>query len=117
MGLLLLECGAINSKGEEFRPVLEAEEFDGKKLVGVCGLARRRLLFPALYLAVDEGFRGRGIGTRLLGEIIKIKRGPIFLSVTVEDSVPLRMYRKAGFRKLFRWRKFRGIRTMVMVKW
>lgn len=63
-------------------------------------------------IGVDERFRGRGIATRLLEHGLAWmfgfdEVGRIELSVRAENTAALKVYEKAGFRKLFAVRQMR----------
>mgnify|MGYP004546670863 CR=1 FL=1 len=55
-----------------------------------------------IFIAVSDGYRGRGIGGRLLGRLIseaEIRRvGSIFLEVRAGNTPALKMYENAGFK-------------------
>jgi GNAT superfamily N-acetyltransferase len=56
---------------------------------------------PEVTIGVDEGCRGRGIGTRLLEALARLAREQGFeqLSLSVEPSNPaVRLYERAGYR-------------------
>jgi len=105
---LLLQCGAIREKSDSFSPVLLEEEFDGKKLAGVCGIQKRHLILPALFLSVGKKYWNKGIGTRLVKRVVEKKRGPVFLTVARENTAAKKIYRKNGFRSVMPWRKIAG---------
>ncbi|MEM0360837.1 MAG: flippase-like domain-containing protein [Candidatus Diapherotrites archaeon] len=111
---LLLSCGVITKPGEALKTKLEIEKKIGGQLVGIAGISVRYGFIPALFLAVDEKHRSKGIGTELVKELLKKKKGPVFLTVTRHDSPQLSIYKKNGFRKLMNWRTIRGTKTMIM---
>ena len=58
---------------------------------------------PEVTIGVDESYRGRGIGTALLGALAERARGRGFerLSLSVEPSNPARrLYERAGYREI-----------------
>jgi putative acetyltransferase len=99
-------------KPEAVRKYLEAPSdnhnllaFAGEELVGQIGLERysgRRAHAGSIGMGVHDGWIGRGIGTRLLGEAVAIADrwlGLRRLELTVyADNVPaLALYRRFGF--------------------
>lgn len=54
---------------------------------------------PELGIAVDYEWRGRGIGTALLTELLEVKRGSLkAISLSVDAANPaVRLYRELGF--------------------
>lgn len=58
-----------------------------------------------LSMAVDENFRGRGIGTELFSKIIEelfiLNCSEIFLSVHPKNLCAKKIYEKMGFKKIF----------------
>ena len=112
---LMLSCGVITTPKQRIKPILEVEEFRDGKLVGICGLVKRHFFFPTLFLAVDEKYRNQGIGTKLVKEIIKKKKGIIFLTVAKKNNPAKKIYKKTGFIKILPWRKIRETKTIVMI--
>lgn len=73
---------------------------DGSNVVAACGV---RSLLNVLNLYVREAYRGRGIGTQLLMITVeaakKRKLGFIALTVSQDNVVAFRMYRRLGFKE------------------
>ena len=73
-------------------------------LVGYAGLA---LLGPPAHpeaevhtIAVDPARQGRGVGTALLRELLRVadaRGGPVFLEVRTDNEAALSLYRRHGF--------------------
>jgi len=86
---------------------------DGDNVVAACGV---RSLLNVLNLYVREAYRGRGIGTQLLMITIeaakKRKLGFIALTVSQDNFVAFRMYRRLGFKETVFLKKSR---QMLMV--
>lgn len=112
---LMLSCGVITSSKQKIKPILEIEEFRDGKLVGICGLVKRHLIFPTLFLAVDEKYRNQGIGTKLVRELLNRKKGIIFLTVAKDNIPAKKIYKKCGFKKIMPWRRIRGKPHELMI--
>jgi len=112
---LRLSCGVITNKYEPFIPKLETYAIENLEVVGVCGIVMRHYIFPTLYVAVDKKHRKKGIGTRLVKDIIYRARYPVFLTVWTGNP-SYKIFKKFGFKKVCNWRKIRGVKTIVMVR-
>jgi putative acetyltransferase len=79
--------------------------FAGEALVGMAGLQRyagRRGHVGSIGMAVHDDWTGRGVGSRLLGELIDIADGwlglkRVELTVYVDNAAAVAVYRKFGF--------------------
>lgn len=74
----------------------------GDKLVGYAGIARLGRRAPFEYevhtIGVDPAYQGRGIGRRLLGELLDFADGgPVYLEVRVDNAPAIALYESAGF--------------------
>ena len=67
---------------------------DGKKIIGIIGLKRHPECAELCSLGVDEGFRGRGIGQRLVRALLKKAGGEIYLATIIPA-----FFQKFGFEK------------------
>jgi ribosomal-protein-alanine acetyltransferase len=71
-------------------------------LVGYAGIARLGRTPPFEYevhtIGVDPAYQGRGIGRRLLGELLKFADGGVVhLEVRTDNTVAIALYRDLGF--------------------
>jgi len=105
---LMLSCGVINKKDEPLKSVLEITERKGGQIIGIAGISIRRWILPALYLAVDEKHRGKGLGTKMTKKVLARKKGILFLTVATDNKPAKKIYKKCGFMRLSPWRKIRG---------
>lgn len=86
--------------------VLEARDVEGR--LGYVVLTPMELseFFPRYhlsYIAVDPRARGRGVGTVLLEEAIRLTGGELSLHVETDNEAAIRLYEKFGFvRKYYR---------------
>jgi [ribosomal protein S18]-alanine N-acetyltransferase len=74
----------------------------GDKLVGYAGIARLGRRAPFEYevhtIGVDPAYHGRGIGRRLLAELLDFADGgPVYLEVRVDNAPAIALYASAGF--------------------
>jgi len=113
---LLLSCGAIKEKGEFLPTKLEVKEKKKGKLVGIAGISVRYAILPSLFLAVDQKHRKKGIGLKLVKEVLKRKKGILFLTVAYSNKPALKIYSKCGFKKIGPWRKIQDKPHMLMIK-
>lgn len=79
---------------------------DGDQVVGYCVLTPMELstFFPHLhlsYIAVAPEGRGRGIGTLLMEEAIRVAEGDLSLHVETENRAAIKLYEKFGFEKKY----------------
>ena len=77
----------------------------GDKLVGYAGIARLGLLQPHEYevhtIGVDPAYQGRGIGRRLLNELLDYAAGGVVhLEVRTDNAAAIALYRSVGFTKV-----------------
>lgn len=83
---------------------------DTGEIVGVCGI---RSLLNVLVLFVKDNYRNRGVGTQLLRRAIEKaemqRLGFITLSVTYDNVIALRLYRKFGFEEALYLRQSRKV--------
>jgi ribosomal-protein-alanine N-acetyltransferase len=56
--------------------------------------------WEVLNLAVAAAFRRRGIGRRLLGDLLERRRGEFFLEVRESNRAARELYERAGFRTI-----------------
>ncbi|MCX6802570.1 MAG: GNAT family N-acetyltransferase, partial [Candidatus Diapherotrites archaeon] len=112
---LMLACGVISQPGETLRTRLEVEKRIGGRLAGIAGISVRHGFLPALYLAVDEKHRSKGIGTELVKKVLEKKKGILFLTVANDNAAAKKIYVKCGFRKIMPWRKIRGKPHELMI--
>ena len=93
-----------------------AARIDGR-LVGYAGATRLGLRPPFEYevhtIGVDPDFQGRGIGRRLLVDLLDFAAdGPIFLEVRTDNTAALALYESVGFRNVgLRKRYYPGSRA------
>lgn len=78
-----------------------AARVDGT-MVGYAGIARLGRRAPFEYevhtIGVDPGFQGRGIGRRLLDELVSFAAdGAIFLEVRTDNAAAIGLYESFGF--------------------
>ncbi|GBF08496.1 N-terminal acetyltransferase [Aeropyrum pernix] len=86
-------------------------------------LSEERPVGHLVSIAVRPGFRGRGIGSKLLSETVRVMKNvyrvdAIFLEVRVSNMPAIRLYEKFGFRKVRRIKGYYrdGEDAFVMVK-
>jgi GNAT superfamily N-acetyltransferase len=118
-GSLMLSCGMASAPELKYgcrqEPELVIKGYEKGKLVGIAGINRRYLIFNALFVAVADGRQGKGYGTLLVKEVLKRKKGPLFLTVWHKNRAARKIYDKEGFKKICRWRKVLGMGTDLMV--
>ncbi len=77
---------------------MDADDFlvveDSGKIVGICGLKKHEDLFELCSLGVDESYRKRGLGKKLVIGVLKKARGKVYLATIIPD-----FFRKFGFEK------------------
>ncbi|MCV7194467.1 ribosomal protein S18-alanine N-acetyltransferase [Mycolicibacterium brumae] len=78
-----------------------AARIDGR-LVGYAGAARLGLTPPLEYevhtIGVDPDYQGRGIGRRLLADLLEFAcDGPTFLEVRTDNAAAIALYESVGF--------------------
>src|SRR5580693_1090337 len=74
-------------------------------LVGYGGISRLGRTPPFEYevhtIGVDLAYQGRGIGTRLLAELLEFADGGVvYLEVRTDNEVAIALYRSAGFEQI-----------------
>lgn len=79
--------------------IVVIEAYLNSRLVGICGLYKARIILPALFIAVDENFRGLGIAQSLLRQLLEPTRYPVFLRVSHDNIPAYHIYKKLGFLK------------------
>jgi ribosomal-protein-alanine N-acetyltransferase len=74
-------------------------------LVGYAGISRLGRKPPFEYevhtIGVDPAYQGRGIGRRLLDELLRFAEGGVvYLEVRTDNDVAIALYRSAGFEQI-----------------
>lgn len=74
----------------------------GATLIGYAGISRLGRTPPFEYevhtIGVDPAYQGRGIGRRLLGELLEFADGgAVYLEVRTDNEPAIALYRSAGF--------------------
>lgn len=77
----------------------------GDILVGYAGISRLGRVAPFEYevhtIGVDPAYQGRGIGRRLLDELLDFAGGGVvYLEVRTDNDVALSLYRSVGFEQI-----------------
>jgi ribosomal-protein-alanine N-acetyltransferase len=75
---------------------------DEGRLVGYAGISRLGRFPPFEYevhtIGVDPAYQGRGIGRRLLDDLLSFaKRGEVFLEVRTDNETAISLYQSVGF--------------------
>lgn len=74
---------------------------DGETLVGYGGIARLGRLPPYEYeihtIGVDPAYQGKGIGRKLLADLLDNARGAVFLEVRTDNVAAIALYESVGF--------------------
>jgi [ribosomal protein S18]-alanine N-acetyltransferase len=75
---------------------------DEDRLVGYAGISRLGRIPPYEYevhtIGVDPAYQGRGIGRRLLDDLLSFaKRGDVFLEVRTDNDTAISLYQSVGF--------------------
>lgn len=75
---------------------------DGDKLVGYAGIARLGRKEPYEYeihtVGVDPAYQGRGVGKRMLTELLDhASGGSVFLEVRTDNEPAIKLYESFGF--------------------
>lgn len=94
--------------------VAEIEEEGGRKVVGLLGLEQlpgRRAHTGSIGMFVHDRYQGRGIGTRLLEEAIRLGERwlgltRLELTVYVDNAAAIHLYEKLGFEVEGRLRRY-----------
>lgn len=76
----------------------------GGTLVGYAGISRLGRTAPFEYevhtIGVDPAYQGRGIGRRLLDELLVFADGAVFLEVRTDNEAAISLYRSVGFEQI-----------------
>ncbi|BBZ49361.1 ribosomal protein S18-alanine N-acetyltransferase [Mycobacterium heidelbergense] len=77
----------------------------GGALVGYAGISRLGRTPPFEYevhtIGVDPAYQGRGIGRRLLGELLAFADGGVvYLEVRTDNEAAIALYRSVGFERI-----------------
>ena len=81
----------------------------GDRLVGYAGIARLGNTAPFEYevhtIGVDPDWQGRGLGRRLLAELLAVAatpgaEGPVFLEVRTDNVAAVTLYHSVGFEQV-----------------
>ncbi len=77
----------------------------GDVLVGYAGISRLGRTPPFEYevhtIGVDPAYQGRGIGRRLLGQLLEFAGGgAVYLEVRTDNGPAIALYRSAGFEQI-----------------
>ena len=92
---------------------------EGGKIVGTCnysGYKKERLAHRGEFgISVRKSHWGKGIGTKLMQEMIKIAKNEfhaeiISLEVRSDNHAAIGLYKKFGFRKIGKWEGFMKIK-------
>ncbi len=94
--------------------VIEASDAEG--LLGHCVLTPMELseFFPRYhlsYIAVGPNARGKGVGSILLEEAIRVTDGDLSLHVDTDNANAIKLYEKFGFQKKYYRMLFKGARA------
>ncbi len=77
---------------------METDDFlvagDGDKIVGICGLKKHMDCFELCSLGVDEAYRNKGLGNRLVHAVLKKAGREVYLTTTIPG-----FFEKSGFEK------------------
>jgi [ribosomal protein S18]-alanine N-acetyltransferase len=81
------------------------------KLVGYAGITRLGRKPPYEYeihtIGVDPAFQGRGIGRRMLDELLEIASGGVvFLEVRTDNAAAIGLYESVGFATMGRRKRY-----------
>lgn len=84
---------------------------DGDTLVGYAGISRLGRTPPFEYevhtIGVDAAYQGRGIGRRLLDELLKLAAGgAVYLEVRTDNTAAIALYRSVGFENVGTRRRY-----------
>ena len=75
---------------------------DEGRLIGYAGISRLGRIPPYEYevhtIGVDPAYQGRGIGRRLLDDLLNFAaRGEVFLEVRTDNEAAINLYKSVGF--------------------
>jgi len=95
-------------RGTSEREFVNVAAFVGEKLVGMCDVRRRKAKdehhSAVLGIVILEGYRGVGIGERMMGEALRQARALgiwlVELTVFAINHAAIHLYEKMGFRRV-----------------
>lgn len=77
---------------------MEADDFlaaeDNRKIVGICALKKHKDCLELCSLGVDENYRKRGLGKKLVLGVIKKAKSEVYLATIIPE-----FFEKFGFEK------------------
>jgi len=77
---------------------MEAEDFlvaeDSRKIVGICALKKHKDCIELCSLGVDENYRKRGLGKKLVLGVLKKAKGEVYLATIIPE-----FFERFGFEK------------------
>lgn len=81
---------------------METDDFfianDGDKIVGICGLKKHRDCLELCSLGVDEVYRDKGLGAKLVHAVLKEAKREVYLTTIIPG-----FFEKFGFEKAGRF--------------
>jgi len=87
---------------------MEADDYwvaaEGKVILGICGLRKNQDCLELCSLGVEKSLRGRGLGKRLVGRLLRDVRGDIHLATVIPE-----FFARLGFERV-------PVRPLSMVK-
>lgn len=95
---------------------------DGGEIIGYGGITVAADTADIANVAVTEAYRHSGVGTAIIGELLKIAASlgakKVFLEVRVSNSVAMELYLKSGFKGAYARTRYYsdGEDCLVMVK-
>lgn len=95
---------------------------DGGEIIGYGGITVAADTADIANVAVTEAYRHSGVGTAVIGELLKIAASlgakKVFLEVRVSNSVAMELYLKSGFKGAYARTRYYsdGEDCLVMVK-
>jgi N-acetylglutamate synthase-like GNAT family acetyltransferase len=91
----LAKTSSLDYEGMEADAFLVAEE--GGRILGICGLKKHPECLELCALGVDEEWRGRGYGKRLVQEALKEAPGELYLATVIPGFFAPFGFRKTDF--------------------
>ena len=77
------------------------EIFDKKSVIGNVSVYNQKKCFYISHLRIEEEFRNKGYGKKLMQKICSIFKGEILkLDVVPDNDIAINMYKKLGFKKI-----------------
>jgi N-acetylglutamate synthase-like GNAT family acetyltransferase len=77
---------------------MEADDFlvaeDSRKIFGICALKKHKDCFELCSLGVDENYRKRGLGKKLILGVLKKAKSEVYLATIIPE-----FFEKFGFEK------------------